>query len=340
MVLNTITAKIALPRIVICGNIEYAQHECDSLFKGVADVLVMNTLDSADLIEGMQPGGKYNGAVGLLRHWNGFERFDRPLIDALPQSVKFISSMGSGYDTIDIDACKGKGIVVSNTPGVANDATAVTALYLIISTLRRFSVAERQLRAGHFAASRTTLGRRDPTVRTLAILGMGGIGMRLAELVRSFPMRVVYHNRRPLAGAPEWCEYYGADRLDEMLGMADVLSVHVPLRKDTEGLVDETMIRKLKKGAILINTARGKVVDEGAIISALEDGHLSGVGLDVFPEEPTVNPRLLELPNATLLPHLGGVSSDAQKVMEMRALTNLHDLVLGIDVADIIPECR
>lgn len=130
-------------------------------------------------------------------------------------------------------------------------------------------------------------------MRTLAILGMGGIGMRLAELVRSFPMRVVYHNRRPLAGAPEWCEYYGADRLDEMLGMADVLSVHVPLRKDTEGLVDETMIRKLKKGAILINTARGKVVDEGAIISALEDGHVSSYSpllpvLRSFPVEPAV----------------------------------------------------
>ena len=168
------------------------------------------------------------------------------------------------------------GIVVANTPGVGNDATAVTALYLIISALRRFSVAERQLRAGLFEASRVTQGRRDPTVRTLAILGLGGIGLRLAELVHAFPMRVVYHNRRPFAGAPEWCEYYGPDRLDEMLAMADVLSVHVPLRKDTVGLVDETMIRKLQKGAILINTARGKVVDEEAMIRALEDGHVSG----------------------------------------------------------------
>lgn len=250
------------------------------------------------------------------------------------------------------------GIVVSNTPGVGNDATAVTALYLIISALRRFSVAERQLRAGEFEASRVTQGRRDPTVRTLAILGMGGIGLRLAELVHAFPMRVVYHNRRPFAGAPEWCEYYGADRLDEMLEMADVLSVHVPLRKETEGLVDETMIRKLKKGAILINTARGKVVDEDAMIRALEDGHvrcscilvwssclrlyvqLSGVGLDVFAQEPLVNPRLLQHPNATLLPHLGSISSDAQRLMEVRGLANLRDLVLGLHVADVVPECR
>ncbi|KAI0734074.1 D-isomer specific 2-hydroxyacid dehydrogenase [Fomitopsis betulina] len=338
MVLNTLPARKL--RIVICGNLEYAQSECESLFKGVADVLVMHSLSSADLIEGMHPGGEYDGAVGLLRHWNGFHRFDRSLIEALPPSVKFISSLGAGYDMIDIDACKERGIVVSNTPGVGNDATAVTALYLIISALRCFSVAERQLRAGDFEASRVTQGRRDPTVRTLAVLGMGGIGLRLAELVHAFPMRVVYHNRRPFAGAPEWCEYYGADRLDEMLGMADVLSVHVPLRKETEGLVNETMIRKLKKGAILINTARGKVVDEEAMLRALEDGHLSGVGLDVFAHEPLVNPRLLQHPNATLLPHLGSISSDAQKLMEVRGLTNLRDLLLGLHVTDIVPECR
>ncbi|KAH9834212.1 uncharacterized protein C8Q71DRAFT_166322 [Rhodofomes roseus] len=342
MVLNMqpMRTDSTIPRIVICGNLEFASAECESLFKGVAEVLVMNSLSSADLIEGMQPGGRYEGAVGILRQWNGFSHMQRAFIEALPSSVKYISSLGAGYDMIDIDACKEKGIIVAHTPGVGNDATAVTALYLIISALRRFSVAERQLRAGLFDASRVTQGRRDPTVRTLAILGLGGIGLRLAELVHAFPMRVVYHNRRPFVGAPEWCEYYGPGRLDEMLAMADVLSVHVPLRKDTVGLVDEAMIRKLKKGAVLINTARGKVVDEEAMIRALEDEHLSAVGLDVFPDEPTVNPRLLELPNATLLPHLGSISSDAQKLMEVRGLTNLRDLVLGLNVADLVPECR
>ncbi|KAH9917543.1 D-isomer specific 2-hydroxyacid dehydrogenase [Fomitopsis serialis] len=316
MVLNTPPMKMhsTIPRVVICGSLEFAQAECEELFKGVADVLVMNSLSSADLIEGMRPGGKYEGAIGLLRHWNGFDIFNRALIEALPPSVRFISSMGAGYDMIDVDACKEKGIAVSHTPGVGNDATAVTALYLIISALRRFSVAERQLRAGLFEASRVTQGRRDPTVRTLAIMGLGGIGLRLAELVHAFPMRVVYHNRRPFAGAPEWCEYYGSERLDEMLSVADVLSVHVPLRKDTVGLVDDTMIRKLQKGAVLINTARGKVIDEEAMIRALEDGHLSAVGLDVFPDEPVL--------------------------MEVRGLTNLRDFTLGLRVTDLVSECR
>ncbi len=116
---------------------------------------------------------------------------------------------------------------------------------------------------------------RDPTGKTLAILGLGGIGLRLAELAHAFPMRIIYHSRNKVVGAPDWCEYFGKERLDEFLGLADVLSVHIPLRPDTEGLVNEEMIRRLKKGAIIVNTARGKVIDEAALIKALEDRHVS-----------------------------------------------------------------
>jgi glyoxylate reductase len=134
---------------------------------------------------------------------------------------------------------------------------------------------ERDVRAGLWKANHKAGNAHDATGKTVAILGLGGIGLRYAELVHAFPMRVVYHNRNKSSTAPEWCEYFGADRLDEMLAMADVLSVHVPLRKETEGLVGEDMIRKLKKGAIIVNTARGKVIDEDAMIRALEDGHVS-----------------------------------------------------------------
>ena len=167
------------------------------------------------------------------------------------------------------------GITVSNTPGAVDDATATTALYLMLSALRQFSKAERDVRAGLWKSQLSSCKAHDATGRTLAILGLGGIGMRFAQLAHAFPMRIVYHNRRKVEGAPPWCEYYGLDRLDEMLSIADVLSVHVPLRKETEGLVDEKMIRKLKKGAIIVNTARGKVIDEEAMLRALEDGHVS-----------------------------------------------------------------
>lgn len=166
------------------------------------------------------------------------------------------------------------GIWISNTPGAVDDATATTALYLIISALRCYSRAERTLRTGGWKSSHKAGEAHDLTGRTLAILGLGGIGLRLAELAHAFPMRVVYHNRTRNASAPAWCEYYGPERLDELLAQADVLSVHVPLKDDTVGFVGETMIRKLKRGTVLVNTARGKVVDEAAMIRALEDGHV------------------------------------------------------------------
>jgi glyoxylate reductase len=167
------------------------------------------------------------------------------------------------------------GVKVSNTPGAVDDATATTALYLIISTLRRFSQVERDLRKGAWKSSLDSGRAFDLTGKTLAILGMGGIGTRIAELVHAFPMRVIYHNRRPAEGGPSWAEYYPKEKFAEFLKEADVLVVSVPLKPETEGLVGKAMIRGLKKGAIIINTARGKVIDEDAMISALEDGHVS-----------------------------------------------------------------
>jgi len=148
-------------------------------------------------------------------------------------------------------------------------------MYLMISAFRQFSKAERDLRVGRWKSEISSTLAHDLTGKTLAILGLGGIGFRLAELAHAFPMRIIYHSRRKAEGAPDWCEYFGQEQLDDFLSLADVLSVHVPLRPDTEALVDEVMIRKLKKGAVLVNTARGKVVDEAALIRALEDGHVS-----------------------------------------------------------------
>lgn len=164
--------------------------------------------------------------------------------------------------------------MVSNSPNAADDATATTALYLLISALRQFSKAERDIRTGKWKRDLYSSGAHDATGKTLAILGLGGIGLRFAELVHAFPMRVIYHNRHKVENAPVWCEYFGEDRFEEMLAQADVLSVHVPLNDTTVGLVGERVIRMLKKGAVLINTARGKVIDEEAMIKALEDGHV------------------------------------------------------------------
>lgn len=156
-----------------------------------------------------------------------------------------------------------------------DEGTATTALYLIISALRRFSVAERNLRLGNWKFKHDEGAAYDLTGKTVAILGLGGIGKRLAEFLHAFPTRVVYHNRRKAEDAPDYCEYFSLDRLDEMLAIADVLCVSVPLTKETHKYVNEAMIRKLKKGAYIVNTARGGVIDEEAMIKALEDGHVS-----------------------------------------------------------------
>jgi glyoxylate reductase len=154
-----------------------------------------------------------------------------------------------------------------------DDATATVALYLLISTTRQFSKAERNVRSGKWKTGLQPA--HDPSSLTLGILGYGGIGGRFAELAHAFPMRILYHSRKPSPSAPSWAKYYGD--LHEMLKETDVLSVHVPLKAETVGLVGEKEIRALKKGAIIINTARGKVIDEQSMIKALKDGHVSSL---------------------------------------------------------------
>jgi lactate dehydrogenase-like 2-hydroxyacid dehydrogenase len=163
------------------------------------------------------------------------------------------------------------GIIVSNTPGAVDDGTATTALYLIVSACRQFARAEKSLTQGGWKYGLKPA--HDPSSRTLGILGLGGIGLRTAELCHAFPMRTVYHSRKPVPNAPAWAEY--CSTLEDFLHKTDVLSIHVPLKEETVGLIGEKEIRALKKGSIIVNTARGKVLDEDALIRALSDGHVS-----------------------------------------------------------------
>ncbi|EJD08124.1 2-hydroxyacid dehydrogenase [Fomitiporia mediterranea MF3/22] len=327
-------------KVLICGGIVWAHDETKELLGSISQVVEMDSSSRQDFLDGFkQPGGKYAGTVGIYRHNESSKHigvFDAELINALPDSVAWIAHNGAGYDQIDVNACKAKGIVVSNTPGAVDDATATTALYLIISSLRQFAHAEQNIRAGRWKSGLSPA--HDPSSKTLSILGLGGIGIRLVELVRPFGMRILYHSRGPNPNAPNECEYFSEERLDEMLGQTDILSVHVPLRKETEGLVGEKVIRALKPGAVLVNTARGRVVDEEAMIRALEDGHLSAIGLDVYPDEPHVNPKLFTFPQATLLPHMGTETQESQRKMEVRALMNLRGYLTKGAGEDVVPE--
>ncbi|KAF8908015.1 2-hydroxyacid dehydrogenase [Mucidula mucida] len=306
------------PRILIYGTIMWAQEELKQLFDGIAEVIFFSSPDRATFFKDLGPNGKYSDIVGLFRDSSVIAKtgdFDKELIDALPSSLKWVASNGAGYDNVDVAYLKEKGIFLSNTPSAVDDATATTALYLMISCMRQYSVAERSLRQLAWKPKGLAPLSHDLTGKTLAILGLGGIGLRIAQLARAFPMRI-------------------------MLGEADVVSVSVPLNPNTVGLVGEKYIRAMKKGSIIVNTARGKVIDEDAMIRALEDGHLGSVGLDVFPNEPEVNPRLLEFPHITLLPHMGTENQDTQKVMEIRALTNLVDYLKTGVGKDLVPEMQ
>ncbi|KAG2122967.1 hypothetical protein BD769DRAFT_1776965 [Suillus cothurnatus] len=350
------------PRILICGNLVWAHEEARQFFNGLADIVVMDSPNRADFLAGLKTGQRYDGIVGIYRHNTSADRigvFDEEIIDALAETgtVKWIAHNGAGYDQIDVLRCAKKGISVSNTPGAVDDATATTALYLVISCLRNYAWAEQSLRQGKFKTGLNPGLAHDVTGRTLGILGLGGIGLRLAHLVHAFPMRVIYYSRNKSPNAPEWCEY--VDSVEKLCRESDVLSLHVPLRDDTVHMVGEKEIRAMKKGSIIVNTARGKVIDEEAMIRALADGHvrqivlffsspvlnlrpeqLWSVGLDVYPNEPLVNPRLLEFPQNVLLPHMGTENQDSQRHMEVRALTNLRDFLRDGQGHDLVPEMR
>lgn len=246
----------------------------------LAEILHMESKSRSELFEDFKaPSGRYSN-IKCIYH----EHLSQPVvgmpnaefINTLPESCKWIAHKGAGYEAVDVAACKTRGISVSNTPGAVDEATATTALYLLIATARNFSQCEAHLRAGGFAPpANVEASSFDLEGRTLGILGAGGIGLRFGEMAAAMRMNIVYHNRKPSPKAPSHFKYYGD--LEEMLRAVDVLSVHIPLSKATEKRVGEKEIRAMKKGSIIINTARGKVIDEEAMIKALQDGHVSSI---------------------------------------------------------------
>lgn len=323
---------------MICGDIVWAHDEVQSMLGPLAEIVRMDSQSREEFFKELH--GKYAGTTVIYRHNTSADRigiFDADLVDKLPESVKWIGHNGAGYDQIDVDACKKRGIKVSNTPGAVDIGTATTALYLLVSAVRQYSIAERQARSGLW--KRGLKPAHDPSALTLGILGLGGIGMTLARFCHGFPMKqIYYYSRTQKADTPDWIQY--CSTLEELLAKSDVLSLHVPLRPDTEGMIGEREFGLMKKGAILINTARGKVIDEAAMIRALKSGQLSAAGIDVYPDEPNINPELLEFRNVTLLPHMGTETQESQKSMEIRALENLRTYLTGGEPKDLIPEYK
>ena len=250
-------------------------------------------------------------------------------IAALPASVKIIATFSVGYDHIDVPAATGRGIIVTNTPDVLTDATADIALLLLLAASRRAREGEAMVREGTWVGwNPMQLIGWQITGKRLGIVGMGRIGQALAHRARACGMQIHYYNRSRLPAAEEAGAVYHGD-LDSLLGVSDYLSLHAPATAETDKLLSAERIAKLPKGAIVVNTARGNLVDDDALIAALQSGHLAAAGLDVFTGEPNLDARYRTLPNVFPLPHLGSATIETRTAMGMRALDNLAAVLGG-----------
>ncbi len=244
--------------------------------------------------------------------------------------LRVISQVAVGHDNIDVRAATARGIVVTNTPGVLTESTADLTFALLLAVARRLPTAERFLRDGKWQRwDVDLLAGIDVHGKTLGIVGMGRIGQAVARRARGFGMRVLYAAPRDLP--PEFAHELRAQRvpLPLLLQESDFVSVHVPYRHDTHHLIGIEQFAGMKRGAFLINTARGPIVDEAALVAALEEGLLGGAGLDVFEHEPTVHPGLLELKNVVLLPHVGSATVATRTRMCTLAAENCAAVLRG-----------
>jgi glyoxylate reductase len=263
-----------------------------------------------------------DAAVTLLT-----DRVDDAFLDAAP-SLRIVANVAVGYNNVDVAACRTRGVVVTNTPDVLTDATADLAMALTLMVTRRLGEGERLIRSqapwkwGMFMMLGTGLqGRR------LGIVGMGAIGEALARRAKAFGMTVVYHNRRAVDAATESALDAELVDLDELLETSDVVSLNCPYTEATHHLIDEAALSRMRSSAFLVNTARGAIVDEAALVVALREGRIAGAGLDVFEHEPDVHPGLVELDNVVLVPHLGSATIETRSAMAELAARNVVEVL-------------
>jgi lactate dehydrogenase-like 2-hydroxyacid dehydrogenase len=270
---------------------------------------------------------KAEGCIGLAI--TSMDKFDAAAIAQLPDSVKILATVSVGFDHVDIAAAKAKGLTVTNTPGVLTDATADIAMLLLLGAARGAHWGERMVRENRWpgASIISPLGY-DVSEQTLGILGMGRIGQAVARRAHGFGMKIHYHNRRPVSESESTGATFHAT-LNAMLPHCHFLSINCAMTTETKNLINAETLALLPKGAIVVNTARGGIVDDNALISVLNSGHIAAAGLDVFAGEPNIDPRYRDLPNVFLLPHLGSATLRTRTNMGLKALANLQAFAEG-----------
>ena len=251
------------------------------------------------------------------------DRIDAAALSAAPR-LSAVANIAVGYNNIDVPACTARGILVTNTPGVLDDSTADLAWTLMLGTARRLTEVERRIRGGEWRGWKLKqwLGV-DVHHATLGIVGMGRIGQAIARRASGFEMKVLYHNRRPIDAATEQRLHAAYRPLDDLLRESDFVVLQVPYSPETHHLIDARRIALMKPSAILVNSTRGGVVDDAALVEALKQGVIRAAGLDVYENEPKLHPGFLALDNVVLAPHIGSSTEATRRAMAMTAAQNL-----------------
>ncbi|MBL8774116.1 MAG: D-glycerate dehydrogenase [Phenylobacterium sp.] len=259
------------------------------------------------------------------------DKIDAAMLAKAGERLKLIANFGAGVDHIDVAAANAAGVVVTNTPGVLTEDTADLTMTLIMATLRRVIEGANAVQAGEFTGWAPTwmLGRRLGGKR-LGVIGMGRIGAAVARRARAFGLQIHYHNRKPVSHVvADELEATYWDSLDQMLARVDIVTVHAPATPATYHLLSARRLKLLQPHAVVVNTARGSIIDEQALADMLVEGKLAGAGLDVFELEPKINPKLLKCPQAVLLPHMGSATVEARVDMGEKVIINIKTWMDG-----------
>jgi glyoxylate reductase len=253
------------------------------------------------------------------------DRVDGGFLDAAGEQLRVVANVAVGYDNVDVDAARARGVTITNTPGVLTDATADLAIALLLAITRRLGEGERLIRSREpWAWAIDFMLGRGVRGKTLGIVGYGAIGQATAQRARAFGLEIVY-TKRSRGGDP------GQVEIDELLERSHAVSLHCPLTPETHHLIDAAALARMRDDAYLVNTARGPVVDEAALAAALRDGVIAGAALDVFEREPEVHPDLVGLENAVLVPHLGSATRETRTAMAELAAANAIAVLAGDD---------
>lgn len=319
-----------MSRVVVTGRIPQVA------FDSLRDEHEVSGWDSTEQIPRAELLSRVEGADGIVSLLT--ERIDGEVLDAAGEQLQVVANVAVGYNNVDVVACRDRGVVVTNTPDVLTEATADIAMGLILMVTRRLGEGERIIRRreawqwGMFYLLGSGLQGK-----TLGIIGLGGIGTATARRARAFGMRIVYCSRS--AGVAGPAEELEASRmeLDELLTEADVVSVHCPYSDDTHHLIGTEQLSRMKETSYLVNTARGPILDEAALVAALTSGTIAGAGLDVFETEPTVHEGLLDLDNVVLVPHLGSATVETRAAMASLAADNALAVLRGEDPPTPVP---